>query len=645
LPKAVIEPHNYKEISGRGGSTLLIWDAAINPPGGISSGMLWRATSTEDLPNYEVISKWIENNADDIREEYLRWVSELGKYSIRERSLAEHLELGNGASFWWLTLMAEKCNFTKSQHIDEVIKLIGLKSWLIANPFSDFHLVTDRKTFAKQFRKWCKNNNFTCRVSYNKNQDASNTLSTKFALRNIIPSSLLALFWISRHLVSRWPLRGTGLGKLKNSASKISFFSYLFNTAKVDVYENQFSSIYWGPLIDLMDRTGLFVNWFHIYVSSESLPNARSAARYLNALNHDTGNAHVTLESFLCWRVIWRTLVCWLSLCITSIYLKSTVFRFEYAGIRFDTFFKKDWAASFFGQHCAQSLLNHFLLDAAMEYAPHQVKGIYLMENQAWEYSLIKHWKAHSHGTIVGFPHSTVRFWDMRYFIDEQMLSNRDLSRSGAPAIPDHVAANGPNTRASLMRGGWPLELLVDVEALRFMYLNQAAAKVSCSDEVNSHVGLLVLGDYVSESTKKLLAVLRDSAGNLTDDMFVTIKPHPNCPVTANDANFGIPVRIASDDMENLLATNDIAFTSNLTSAAVDAYCYGLKVISLNEGHCLNLSPLREVAGVEYVSDYKEFKAAMKRAVASVKKDGREPVTGFFRLDPSLSRWKLLVGI
>jgi len=130
-----------------GSNPLLIWDTDETPPRKTVEGMLWRAPSNANFPKFHAIGEWVEANAADIRQEFLGWVSELGKFTIHGKPLSKHMPLKNGASYWWLTLVAEKCNFTKSQQIDEVIKLIGLKSWLTTNHCKDLHLVTDIRLF------------------------------------------------------------------------------------------------------------------------------------------------------------------------------------------------------------------------------------------------------------------------------------------------------------------------------------------------------------------------------------------------------------------------------------------------------------------------------------------------------------------
>jgi len=89
------------------------------------------------------------------------------------------------------------------------------------------------------------------------------------------------------------------------------------------------------------------------------------------------------------------------------------------------------------------------------------------------------------------------------------------------------------------------------------------------------------------------------------------------------------------------LLMSDIVYSSAVTSAAVDAYCTGKPVITILDGKSLNMSPLRGVSGVHFVSNAKELAIAINGAEMS-ELEQRED---YFYLDPELPRWRSLLGI
>ena len=56
---------------------------------------------------------------------YLAWVHDVGADEVAGRSLVERLELREGFSYWWMTPLSEKCNYSKSPQIDHAIRLLA----------------------------------------------------------------------------------------------------------------------------------------------------------------------------------------------------------------------------------------------------------------------------------------------------------------------------------------------------------------------------------------------------------------------------------------------------------------------------------------------------------------------------------------
>ncbi len=88
--------------------------------------------------------------------------------------------------------------------------------------------------------------------------------------------------------------------------------------------------------------------------------------------------------------------------------------------------------------------------------------------------------------------------------------------------------------------------------------------------------------------------------------------------------------------------TTDTAYSSNMTSAAVDAYLTGLPVVVMLEETELNFSPLRGQPGVRFVSTPEELAESLQTADQGMAKgpDHNE----FFFLDPELPRWQRLLS-
>ena len=110
---------------------LLVWDSDEKLLLPSKDDVLnWQSYEISDLDNIFSIQKIIEKNAEDLKSKYLAYIYALGEVLVHGKRVVDHLELRPGFSYWWMTLLTEKCNFAKSPQIDNVIKILALKEYL-----------------------------------------------------------------------------------------------------------------------------------------------------------------------------------------------------------------------------------------------------------------------------------------------------------------------------------------------------------------------------------------------------------------------------------------------------------------------------------------------------------------------------------
>jgi surface carbohydrate biosynthesis protein (TIGR04326 family) len=618
--------------------TLLVWDAEDPPPATSSILVLWRSFVSAALPEAVSIPELVERDAVLLRRQYLSWIFELGQTSIQGRSLAEHLQLREGFDYWWMTLLAEKCNYGKSPQIEDAIRLMAFEGWATSHSFSYLELATSNSALARCMRLWCEMRglSFVWRIL------ASQTprLTWLRRVNQSLPNPVRALAWLILYAIRRWPLRGAGLSEWKAGEGRICFVSYLFNLIPEAEGEGRFESRYWGSLPDILMREQIPSNWLHLYVPDEVLPNPACAAETVRRFNGVAAGiqTHVTLDTFLGPAVLINTLRDWLHLVRIGLRLRRGVFKTQGKALDLGPLFDEEWQRSLFGQPALNNILFYNLLEAALKTLPRQNVGIYLQENQGWEFGFIQVWKAAGHGRMIGSPHSTVRFWDLRYFFDPR--SYRDSGRSKLP-LPNHVALNGPAALEAYAMAGYSENDLVEVEALRYLYLGADSARPKpTSRSAIQPLRVLVLGDYLSRNTQRMLRLLEKSADSLPTDIAIVVKSHPACPVDPDEYP-GLKMRLADKPLAKLLGDCDVAYTSSSTSAAVDAYCAGVPVVSLADPCSLNLSPLRGRRDVVFINTPDQLTTALGSVfVGSCQEHVADE---FFALDPELPRWRSLL--
>jgi len=137
-----------------------------------------------------------------------------------------------------------------------------------------------------------------------------------------------------------------------------------------------------------------------------------------------------------------------------------------------------------------------------------------------------------------------------------------------------------------------------------------------------------------------MLKLLEAASGKLPLDATYTVKPHPYLMI--DPAQFeSLRLNVTTEPLEKILPDFAVAYSANMTSAALDAYLAGLEVIVMLDDTQLNLSPLRGQSGVTFVSTPEELAAALDRAHGhpETKVNNKE----FFFLDPALPRWSRLL--
>ena len=618
---------------------IVIWDSMAPPsPKSNSTTILWRSYGDLNVPNAVSIPRWVEDHDKALRKRYLSWIYDLGNTRINKngRRLIDELEIRSGLSFWWMTLLAEKCNFAKSPQINDAIKLMAFDDWASTQSFGTLFFISANREIAECLRIWCARNNVTFDFKFE-----SQSIIQKSVLHSIFlrfPFALQALAWLVRHVVNRWQLRGVGVSEWQRSSAQVTFVSYLLNLVPSSLKENKFESRYWAQLPDLLSRSNCKTNWLHIYISHDLIPDATKAGKVLTGFNRaaEGEQVHVALDSFISWGVIVRSITDWVKIALLTTRSNEGLKNVKSEELVLWPLFARDWRDSLIGKTAMSNAMHLNLLEAAFKSLPLQRVGVYLQENMDWEFALLWAWKAEKHRTIVGFPHTSVRYWDLRYYFDERSF-NHD-SENSLP-LPDKVAVNGLAAMRSFLDSGYPREKLFAAEALRYSYLGKIPNKVPRANTSRTR-SLLVLGEFIKSDTEKQIKLLETAIGFLDEVIEVIVKPHPASPIEEKSYPL-LKMNITNEPIDQLLSECDIAYSGAMTSAAVDVHCFGVPLISMLDPTQLNLHPLRGEPGVWFVSTPEELAQAIEE-IANMKKSPRN-INEYFFLDDDLPRWREIV--
>ena len=133
--------------------TVLIWDTdSSRDIRAHETLILWKSYEENIAKNKISIPRLVEDNADALRSQYLSLIYELGESKIKDKRVIDLLENRRGFSYWWMTLLIEKCNYSKSPQIDNIIKLLAFNNWIEDRECSGITLVTSNSELASSIQ-------------------------------------------------------------------------------------------------------------------------------------------------------------------------------------------------------------------------------------------------------------------------------------------------------------------------------------------------------------------------------------------------------------------------------------------------------------------------------------------------------------
>ncbi len=624
--------------------SILVWGGAEGVACPAGDVLCWQTYTEEGSASS--IPKYLERHSDRLREKYLRFIHDLGQSYIFGFRVVDHLDQGDGFSFWWMNQLAEKSPF-KSPQIYDCLRLMALEEILRETRPLELTATGVAEDVAQAIGELCDvlQINFVLHAK-------GRLRKRRWSFRRLylaLPFEIQSLISL-RHLVAKWPLRNAKPRTWISGDRVVTLFSYFFNLELKACAEGKFYSRQWEKLPEFIQGEGWRVNWIHHFLRTPGNPNVRQGADWLSRFNQemDDGNRHAFIEAYLSVPLIFRAIKAWLRLNLVYWRLRSIrqFFRPQGSALSLWPLLKNDWKTSLKGPVALQNCLWTQFFDAALKDMPHQKVGLYLWENQGWESALIHAWRRHGHGKIIGIPHATTAYWHLNNFDDKRSLL---LDQTGAKPLPDYLALNGPMAWKAFSGSEYPIDHLVEVEATRFQYLlavdRQAKSvekrlPIVLTSERNLPKKLLILGDFSVGQTLKMLRCVKLAVDLIITGVSLTLKPHPACKISKDDCQ-DLALEMTFSPLAKIIHEYDLAFASNTTSAALDALLAGLPVVVFLDGEDFNHSPLRGISGVRFIGQAEDLASAL---VSDEPMLDRPAPSEFFWLDQNFSRWHRLLS-
>ncbi len=620
--------------------SLTILDSFVDKNDSDGAIYIWEGYS--ESSSRKSILKFADQHGDELREKYLAFVYELGESRHQDLKLREHLQVNDGPSLWWMSLLAEKSPY-KSPRIIDCIRLLALEKIIEIESPSQIFLFLDDKELALVIKDLCHQ----YRISFFWKPRRKNSLQRIFSNYKAfyIYNQFKGLIYLSYYFVSRWGFRDGSNEKKSFNKNSIFFSSYFYNldlnlADKGEYYPNQ-----WGELPRYLMKRGETVNHLANYIKSPQISNPKVVKELLKLFNDNSDSAtHCVLDHHLSLKLLFKVLISYLKISFKFLRFKhiNKVFNVSDSELSFWPILRGDWYCSIFGKTLVSNLIWIELFENYFKELPYQKLGFYLCENIGWELALIKAWENNNHGTLIGVPHTTLRFWDLRYFFDPRI--NKDSKTYTLPT-PDYYALNGKICWEYFSKNGYLESKLLKSEALRYQHLNKRK-RCTIKRELSRHHNneeikrVLIVGDFSKERTDQMLKALESSVESHGFLGSFEIKPHPAARIDIS----GYPVLDLTETnrpLEDIVEQSDLVFTSMTTTGALECFLMDKNVVIYLDGNDLNMSPLRGFEGVTFVSDPEQLCAALE---SSNLLDVSREVSDFFWVDLDMPKWGKIIS-
>ena len=621
-------------------ATLVLLDEGAKWEGNAKIVAHW---TRYDPPTDQVsIPLRMEGQALEIKNEYLKWVHDVGRTRVEGKTVTQFLKVFDNLSYWWLTTLSVKSPFD-SDSIHSVFKLKVLESLYSESECSELVYCGNDTILDEILKGWCE------KSGHRYQRHSVSEKSSPPLAKRIRGWFQKCPGWIqvAGYLVKHWYLRYRYVKSVNPDEARslgednvVSIVNYFPNFDQEKAREGEFYSKYWQSLHSVFDKLPVKINWIFFYYDTSGF-SFKESIPFLKSFNKKSPekNRYFILEEFLTFPVLLKALKLYLRTYFKGKRLDAIKKEFCFPGskINFFPLMEQEWNASLFGNLAINNAVKMAMYDSMAKTLPTSPWSLFIWENQPWDMALMSAWRRHQKDTkILASQHGFFRPFDLRFISD-----SRDYTETGGEAIPlpDKLCINNSEGLSLIREAGFPEERIAEVEAVRFFGLKgKYMAKKQIPENGRT---LLVIMGITDRENNFLFRLLQEAhaEGGLEKYNQVLIKPHPAlspdglAPVYESKFEYFIK---KSQSLDELWAEADVVYAAHTTGAAWEASWNGIPAIVTCAVDSLNLNPLSGLPGVQFVANSDDLlKQLNQPSNAKIPED-------YFYLEEDLNRWKKL---
>ena len=203
---------------------------------------------------------------------------------------------------------------------------------------------------------------------------------------------------------------------------------------------------------------------------------------------------------------------------------------------------------------------------------------------------------------------------------------------------PDRVAVNGPLMRRMCAYANYPAARLVEVEALRYLDIQQVLLAHDSPDQLR----MLICGEYSPQATARLLSLVVEGFKSITVPFKATYRPHPTCAgervslTPRMESNAGVTLHRQFRD-------TDVVVCGPLSTVAIESVLYGRATIIIQDPAVFSSIPAESLPEVALIRAATELGQRINQFPSRVVVNLGDESDKTFLLHRALPRFRMLL--
>lgn len=572
---------------------VLIWDKDGLPKPSDHFVVFWKNYSQNSTHQEMSIPDWIAKNQVFIRNQYIDWVRKSYQSLKSNPDFYKKMQLDSTINYFQLTPFMEMNLFAKSPQISSILRLIAFEAWAEEITLVSIAYEGDDELLSKTLQGFAerKRIEFSSKVPSTPDFKVFQQMG-RWSRLGI--SAIKGPVWVILKWVKSLPLHGFNIKLWKSNTDKVTFYSYYAHFSHTSTSKLEFESAYWGDLPRYLKSIGKHSNWIHLSPTNDGFLVSFNKRFMLRGWSDvDNSQTHVALESFFSLKIMFRTITSWYRIRSHAQAAQQILYSRRTNDFDFWPYFASEFERYLSGVGLIDNLLTYELVKSSIQTSSVSQQTFYLYEGQPWEKVLNSVSAQINHNSPIAVQHSTVRFWDLRYFQHALDLPER---RDLETYFPRRIIVNGKFS-FHMLGDRPPQQELIRLESLRYKERPSMPRGIK---NLPGQISPLILGSFLPEDNDFILKLLEESATKLIGIEF-TYKPHP---LSENPfLSSRVTIRQSSQELWKLLEEVTHVLIAASTSAVIEVIEAEIPFAVFLPPSTVNLSPLNTLVGVDFLKN------------------------------------------